>query len=263
MNIDWNMLIASFSAIAASAASIATFLGWKENRELRKAQTDPFIEVKLECVDHYIHFLRLKITNIGKGSAFNVRVKLSPHLALDKKSKEITNRVIDIFNKPRFMTNDINYLSTLDFKNTTYLNLLNGSHGINVEDFFRVLIVAKVEFIDANNKQFFRNFEIDASEMQGNYKLGKYFEEDVPKALEGIQKSLESINKNIAKQTIFLDKKLKSEETHWNEYELKQKLNYMEYVNQRNKELGIVHDEYIFKKIERRETIHDLRKQNK
>lgn len=69
-------MIASFSAIAASAASIATFLGWKENRELRKVQTEPLIDIKLEPVEYRIHFLRLKITNVGKGGAHNVKNKI-------------------------------------------------------------------------------------------------------------------------------------------------------------------------------------------
>lgn len=95
------------------------------------------------------------------------------------------------------------------------------------------------------------------------YKLGESFEEALPKALAGIQKSLESMSKNINRQTAFLDKKSKAEETHWNEYELKQKLNYMSYVKRRNKELNIDQDAYLFKKIERRLSIHEVRRKNK
>lgn len=91
-------------------------------------------------------------------------------------------------------------------------------------------------------------YKIDTSELK-IYKLGESFEEALPKALAGIQKSLESMSKNINRQTAFLDKKSKAEETHWNEYELKQKLNYMSYVKRRNKELDIDQDAYLFKKM--------------
>lgn len=264
MNIDWNLIIASFSAIAASAASIATFLGWKENRELRKAQTDPFIEIKLETVDQHIKLLRLKITNTGKGGAFNTQVTLKPHSSLNQADHTITEKIIGVFNDARFMNYGINYLASYDSRNTQYLNFYRGySDGVDIEDFFKAVINARVEFYDLNGKKFVREYEIDASEMQGIYKLGKTFEEAVPKSLEGIQKSVENISKNINRQTSFLDKKSKSEETHWNEYELKQKLNYIKHVKRRKKELDIDHDEYILKKIERRLSIHELRKQNK
>ena len=47
MQIDPGILIASFSVIVASGATLATFLGWIENRKLRKAQTEPFVDIKL------------------------------------------------------------------------------------------------------------------------------------------------------------------------------------------------------------------------
>jgi hypothetical protein len=47
MQIDPSILIASFSVIVASGATLATFLGWIENRKLRKAQTEPFVDIKL------------------------------------------------------------------------------------------------------------------------------------------------------------------------------------------------------------------------
>lgn len=263
MNIDWNLLIASFSAVAASVASIATFLGWKENRELRKAQTDPFVDIKLESVEHHLCFIRLKITNIGKGGAFDLKIKLEPYLELSKEQRHKANLVINVFNDRNFMTNGLNYLAPLDHKNTSYLNLYGyDKEIITSEEFFSLKWIATLNYKDFRGKLFKREFLIDASEFD-EYRVGKAFQEAVPKALEGIQKSIENINKNITSQTTLLDKKSKSEETHWNEYELKQKLKYMDHVKRRNKELGIERDEYIFKKIERKLSIHEVRKRNK
>ena len=263
MNIDWSLIIASFSAIAASAASIATFLGWKENRELRKAQTDPFVDIKLENVDYHLNLIRLKITNIGKGGAFDLVINLVPDSTLTVEQKYKAHLVVDVFNDRSFMANGINYLAPMDHKNTSYLNLYGiDKEIITAEDFFGLKWIAVLTYNDFQGKMFKREFLIDASEID-EYRVGKAFQESVPKSLEGLQKALESINKNITRQTKFLDNKSKSEETHWNEYELKQKLNYMEYIESRNKELDIDRDKYLFKKMERRLSIHEIRKQNK
>ena len=263
MNIDWNLLIASFSAIAASAASIATFLGWKENRELRKAQTEPLIDIKLEPVEYRIHFLRLKITNVGKGGAHNVKIRLFPESSLKASFLITAQKAIEVFMQRDFMINGVNYLGSNDFKYTDYLSFTGlNRNELDSEYFFNLIFNAEIRYEDLKGNKYKNIYKIDTSELK-IYKLGKSFEEAVPKSLEGIQKSLENISKNVNKQTAFLDKKSKSEETHWNEYELKQKLNYMEYVKRRNKKLDIYHDRYLFKKIERRLSIHEIRKRNK
>ena len=263
MNLDWNLLIASFSAIAASAASIATFLGWKENRELRKAQTEPLIDIKLEPIEYRIHFLRLKITNVGKGGAHNVKIKLFPESSLEASFLITAQKAIEVFMQRDFMINGINYLASNDFKYTDYLSFtgLNPDE-LDSEYFFNLIFNAEITYKDLKGNKYKNIYKIDTSELK-IYKLGKAFEEAVPKSLEKIQNSLESINKNMTKQTTFLDQKLKAQETHWNEYELKQKLHYMNHIKRRNKELKIDHDEYLFKKIERKLSIHELRKQNK
>ena len=260
---DWNLLIASFSVIAASVASISTFLGWRENRELRKAQTDPFVDIKLETVDHYLSLIRLKITNIGKGGAFDLVIHLAPYSELKVQQKDKANLVIDVFKNRNFMINGINYLAPLDHKNTSYLNLYGHDKEIlTCEEFFDLKWTAVLNYKDFKGKLFKREFLIDASEFD-EYRIGKVFQESVPKALEGIEKSLNIISKSITKQTTFLDKKSKSEEIQWNEYELKQKLNHLNFIKKRNESLGIYNDKYLLKKIERRLSIHELRKKNK
>ena len=263
MNIDWNMLIAGFSAIAASAASIATFLGWKENRELRKAQTDPFVDVKLETVNHYLSFLRLKIMNIGKGGAFKLKITLKPHASLGEELHHIAQKVISVFNDLDYMNNGVNYLAPEDSKYTRYIHLASLSKlGIFIEDFFKLILIAEVQYYDLNKKFFKREYVIDTSEYN-IYKLGQTFEESVPKSLESIQDSLKKINKNLDMQTDLLEKKLTAEELEWNEFELRCRLNQITLIKERNKMFGIENGKYNFKGLKRRETIHDLRKQNK
>lgn len=263
MNLDWNLMIASFSAIAASAASIATFLGWKENRELRKVQTEPLIDIKLEPVEYRIHFLRLKITNVGKGGAHNVKIKLFPEPSLDASFLVTAQKAIKVFMQRDFMIKGVNYLAPNDSKYTDYLSFtgLNPKE-LDSEYFFNLIFNAEIRYEDLKGKKYKNTYKIDTSELK-IYKLGESFEEALPKTLAGIQKSLESMSKNINRQTAFLDKKSKVEETHWNEYELKQKLNYMSYVKRRNRELDIDQDAYLFKKIERRLSIHEIRRKNK
>ncbi len=64
-------------------------------------------------------------------------------------------------------------------------------------------------------------------------------------------------------QTDLLEKKLTAEELEWNEFELRCRLNQITLIKERNKMFGIENGKYNFKGLKRRETIHDLRKQNK
>lgn len=264
MNIDWNLTIAGFSAIAASVASIATFLGWKENRELRKAQTDPFIDVKLETVGHHISLLRLKITNTGQGGAFDLKISLRPHPSLHHESIQVAQRIIDIFNNSKFMKEGISYLASLDYKNTRYLNFYQGGEkGITTEDFFNTILVARVEFNDLNGKKFSREYLIDASELGDTYKLGKSFEESVPDALEKMQKDIHDINQNLRKHYQFFEKNFDQEKSEWTEFELQRELHKIKMRRERDQRLEKIDKIYKFKKLIKQPTIHDIRKQNK
>ena len=52
-------------------------------------------------------------------------------------------------------------------------------------------------------------------------------------------------------------------EVYWNEYELKQKLKEIEFIKKRNTTLGIDNKKINFKKLDKKQSIHELRKQNK
>lgn len=263
MNIDWNLLIASFSAIVASVASIATFLGWKENRELRKAQTDPFVDVKLETVDYHISLFRLKITNTGNGGAFDLKISLRPHPSLNHGSIQVAQRIIDIFSDSKFMKEGVNYLASLDYKNTRYLNFYQGGeNGITTDDFFSTILIARVEFNDLNGKIFFREYTIDASELGDTYKLGKTFEESVPQSLEKIQKDIHDINQNLRKHYLFLERKGNEEKNEWTEFELQRELRSIKYQRERDTQLGRINKTHTYKKLIKKPSIHEIRKHN-
>lgn len=262
MNIDWNLLVASFSALAASVALFATYLGWKENRELRKAQTDPFVDVRLETVNHHLNFLRLKIMNIGKGGAFNLKIILKPGVSLDENLKEAARKVIGVFNNLDYMKNGVNYLPPMDSKYTRYINLSGfEKEVVSIDDFYKLILTAEVQYQDLNDKIFKRQYIIDASEFK-IYKLGKIFEESVPESLDSIQNSLKKLNKSLNEQNKFLEEKNIANEIEWNEFELKIKLHQIRFIKEKNEKLGINNNKYNFKSLERKKTIHEMRKQN-
>jgi len=264
MEIDWNLWIASFSAIAASSAAIATFLGWKENRELRKAQTEPFVDVKLETIDYHISLFRLKITNTGKGGAFNLKIKLKPHKFLDEELKSAAKHAIDIFNNSKFMVDGVNYVAPLDYKNTRYLNFYGiDKEVVTVEEFFKIILVAEVEFNDLNGNFFIHNYVLDISEFQDTYMLGKPFEESVPKSLEKMQKDISEINKYFIKQYQLLEKNFNAQKVEWSEFELQQKLREIQIIKERDRRLGKVKKVYSYKKIDKKLSVQQLRKQMK
>ena len=124
MQIDPSILIASFSVIVASGATLATFLGWIENRKLRKAQTEPFVDIKLESMPQSISLLRLKITNVGLGSAFDFKLNLRPHSLMNDVQREEINQIIDEFSRPQFIIKGINYLAPNEYKFSSYINLI-------------------------------------------------------------------------------------------------------------------------------------------
>lgn len=162
------------------------------------------------------------------------------------------------------MMDGVNYLAPLDYKNTRYLNFYRGDHdGITSDDFFKTIIIARVEFTDLNGKKFIREYEIDASEYKDTYKLGKPFEESVPQVLEKMQKDIGDINQNLKKQYSLVERKFNDQKNEWDEFELQRRLHEIKFIKERDQRLGRINRVYKYKKNDKKFSIQQLRKQNK
>ncbi|MGE8559220.1 MULTISPECIES: hypothetical protein [unclassified Acinetobacter] len=189
---------------------------------------------------------------------------MKPHPSLNNESTNIARRIINIFNSSKFMMDGVNYLAPLDYKNTRYLNFYRGDHdGITSDDFFKTIIIARVEFTDLNGKKFIREYEIDASEYKDTYKLGKPFEESVPQVLEKMQKDIGDINQNLKKQYSLVERKFNDQKNEWDEFELQRRLHEIKFIKERDQRLGRINRVYKYKKNDKKFSIQQLRKQNK
>ena len=198
--LDLNLLASSISAIAASCAAIASFLVWKENKKLSEAQTQPFIDIKLETMPHSVRLFRLIIRNTGLGHAFKVRIDLTPHESMELDQKEAVLSVIKKFSKPRFMSKGLNYLGSTDYRYSSYINLIGiDTEVVSLSEFLNSIIHAEVKYTDLGGKNYNHIFEIDMSEYDGNYTLGENFEVALPQQLNKIKnevKELKNLYKN-------------------------------------------------------------------
>jgi hypothetical protein len=71
-----------------------------------------------------ISLLRLKITNVGLGSAFDFKLNLRPHSLMNDVQREEINQIIDEFSRPQFIIKGINYLAPNEYKFSSYINLI-------------------------------------------------------------------------------------------------------------------------------------------
>lgn len=200
MNLDINLLASSISAISASGAALAGFLAWKENKKISEAQTQPFIDVKLETMPHSVRLFRLIIRNTGLGHAFRIRLTLKPHQSMNSAQREVVLKIIERFSRPRFIENGLNYLASTDYRYSSYINLIGlNNEVVTLKEFLHSIIEAKVEYFDLQGKRYEHTFEIDMNEYDGNYTLGENFEIAVPQQLSKIKdeiKELKNLHKN-------------------------------------------------------------------
>ena len=197
MSLDLNLLVSSIAAISASGAALAGFLVWRENKKLSEAQTQPFIDIKLETMSHSVRLFRLMVRNTGLGHAFKVRITLKPHESMQLEQREAVLRIIEKLSKPRFMSKGLNYLASTDYRYSSYINLIGiDQEVVTLNEFLHSIILAEIEYVDLGGKKYWHVFEIDASEYDGNYTVGESFEVALPKQLNNIRNEVKEL-KNV------------------------------------------------------------------
>lgn len=226
-----------------------------DNQKLVSAQTEPFVDIKLEIMEESVNWIRLKITNLGLSSAFNIKCSVKD---LGDQS-EATKKIIDQFFGINFMQNGFNYLSKGDSKYTGFVNLAEGEaqNGFTVQDFLNTKFTVEVKFEDVSKKNYTFEFIVDSSDINGAYRLGKNSEEQL---LDEIKK-LNTQLVNICTEQQKFNAEYEKQHRDWSEQELQQKLVFVKRNRIIREKLGLPPEK--IKKIDRKKSIHEMRRQMK
>lgn len=258
MEENLNLLVACFSAIAASCAAFATFLGWIENRKLRKAQTEPFVDIKLEVMPESISWIRLKISNLGLSPALKLKFEFRSH---EFSNEKVAEKVIDIFTTLRFMREGLNYLSHGDSRYSNFVNLLENTEarGFDVKEFLNTTLIVRVEYKDRFDAQYSAEFIIAMNELEGDYRIGESFGDQIIEQLKNTNMNL--INLKTEHQMF----RNEFEKTHrdWTEIELEQKLAFLKKQRAISESLRQSLENVKYQKVDNKPSIHQLRKKMK
>lgn len=230
-----------------------------DNAELVRQQTQPFIDIKLEIMPQSIHWVRLKITNIGLSSAINIHFRFEKIL---NNKEQATDKIIEKYKSIRFMTDGLNYLSKEEARYTNFINLIESDQerGFTVEEFLQTSFKVFISFQDLAKRKYENSFFLSMNELEGHYKIGETIEENLVKQLEEINKSIKSF-KNEHEN---FKKEYEKSHREWTEAEFREKVSYFDKNIAIRKVLGFAQlDNLVDKRVSRRESIHELRKQNK
>lgn len=250
---------ASISEISTIIIYLATFgvAVWAliVNRKMAKAQTEPFIDIKLDTLPSAINVVRLKISNLGETSAFNITFSI-----IDiKNPNSSSKRVIEALTAVNFMENKLSYLSKGDSRYSSLVNLYrdDSSRGFTNKEFFDTEFTIKIRFEDINKTKYKSEFVLVMNELMDKYEVGKTFEDKLIKQVEGLNTKLNLINKA---QEAFRSEYEKNHRD-WTEQELKLKLHHLERTRNIRKSLGLPPEKN--KKISKKMSIHQIRKEMK
>lgn len=225
------------------------------NRQIAKAQIEPFIDIKLNSLPSAINVVRLEITNLGQSSAFDIRFSI---IDIENQSSS-SKKVIEALTAVNFMKNKISYLSKGDTRYSSLVNLYRDdiSRGFTNADFFNTQFTIEVRYKDIKKKKHKHIFVLILNELMDKYEVGKTFEVQLIQQIEGLNTKLKSISK--AQENF----QSEYEKTHrdWTEQELKLKLHSLERTRNIRKALKLPPEKII--KMPKKMSINQLRKQAK
>lgn len=274
---DWLSVIVYFCTLcAAIIAALIAHKALSENRsiavdtrrmaddnaELVRQQTQPFIDIKLEIMPQSIHWVRLKITNVGLSSAINIHFRFEN---IPSNDEQITEAVIQKYKSIRFMTDGLNYLSKEESRYTNFINLIESDEerGFSVEEFLNTSFKVIISFQDLAQRTYENLFLLSMNELEGYYAVGFNKNKKLTKQLEKIQGNIELLSLEYKK---FNNTYEKNHMDYWTELELKRKLNTFEKNRNIARALGVEENKLnqkIYKNISKRPSIQELRKMNR
>lgn len=82
LNSHSGALSAVFSGVVTVATVIYAWLTWKlvdETRKMRRAQTEPRVQVTYRVRDEWVNLLDISVKNIGLGPAYDIQLRIRAH----------------------------------------------------------------------------------------------------------------------------------------------------------------------------------------
>lgn len=260
---DWlSVFIYTFTLIAAIVAAniakkalIENQRIANDNQRLVNSQTDPFVDIKLEIMAESVNWIRLKITNLGLSSAFQLKFSIENKNTLS----EIDKKIIDNFMSVKFIEEGLTYLSKGDSRYTSFINLCDNEStlGFSIQDFLSSEFTIKIEYEDKQKKPYSDIFLLRMSDLNGHYVIGKNYNQEIIERFDQLNKNL---NKILNQQTIF-NREYEKNHRNLTEEELKLELIKLKRDNFIRKSLNQPIAKTI--KTPKKMSIHEIRKQKK
>ena len=200
----WEYISITISAIATSIIAFLTIVLAVETWRLRRNQDEqidsnrkeairPHVEIFLESSIVGFQFILLKVENIGKGLARNIKFKNQKSKSdLIESEKEIIVRLEEL----SFFTNSLNTLGVNNTKKSFLFSFIDMQNKYG-KDFFKTRLSFEITFEDMEGNSYTNYSVIDLSEFEGITEVGKgnhAYRTSVE--IEKIRKTLDSLVKS-------------------------------------------------------------------
>lgn len=267
INISWSASITDWLSViiytvtlgVAVCAACTAKKALKENQEITKIHTEPFITIKIDHMNESINWFRLKVSNEGLGQAFNIQLEITNNNK--EKYRELSNKILARIRSPNFMVKGLKHLSPSEskFSNFFSVDIVTGQEQQNIDMFFNLNFNVKVTYQDKNEINFERKYILDFSEYKDVTRIStKTVHENQLEEFKKLNKAIMGLK---LEHSSFKNEYEKSHRD-WTETELRRKVAEIDSKRRMYKQLNKEYPEDII--IAKRQlSIHQLRKQNK
>jgi hypothetical protein len=162
-----------------------------ETKKIREVQTEPLIEIVIEPLEEAINIIRLRIKNIGLGSARKVSFMSSV-----LQGGESAQKLLSEFTDANFFKKGLTYLGP---NQQVYSKCTQMAE--NVEQKIKSILQFDIRYESITGKPYNETSVIDLSEMKGMSQLGTPNLYSIAKSLKKIQKDINHISKWLQKNT--------------------------------------------------------------
>ncbi len=179
-----SILTIIFSALVAISTVVYAILTWRlvnETIQLRKAQTEPKISIRIEPSENCMFYCDMIIENIGLGPAYDINFQLDTDIT-DYHKKPLSDM--------NMIKNGIQYLAPCTRRQFLFTKFTDETkETAKFHDSFLIKVIYK----NCQNETIEEGFTIDFSEFIDITKLGESPMYSIAKSLEKIEKKIPSL----------------------------------------------------------------------